>query len=64
MNSKLHTGEVIFDADEGFGEAALFERAGAKPGRFHCADRVAVRPEEKRGLFEETEADAVEMESG
>ena len=64
LRPDLTAGTVLFSLD---GSTAQRESkllsAGARPGRFHCTDRVASTVEEKRSLWTTTSADAVEMES-
>ena len=60
LNPALRVGELVFQADDSFSAKTSL----ARPGTFHCAPRVAVMPAEKLTLWQETGADAVEMESG
>lgn len=64
LNPYLKSGTVVFSEDEDAGLSPILLNAGACPVKFHCADRVAVTVTDKRRLWTETGADAVEMESG
>jgi adenosylhomocysteine nucleosidase len=70
LNPGLKLGDVIFELPGGGAPAPGdplvrgLLAAGAKPGKFFCADRIATTVAEKRALRGQTGADAVEMESG
>src|SRR5262249_47542941 len=63
LKSGLARGTVLFanTADATLKKALL--AAGAEPGQFHFAKRVVTRAVEKERLYQDTRADAVEMES-
>ena len=61
LNPELTRGTVVFSADKELERKLI--ATGARPARFHCAEQVATTAEQKLRLWEETRADAVEMES-
>lgn len=63
LNPYMTSGTVVFASDEDAGLTPLLLSAGACPVKFHCSDRVATTVSEKKRLWEQTGADAVEMES-
>ncbi|TAK94213.1 MAG: hypothetical protein EPO07_17040 [Verrucomicrobia bacterium] len=62
LDSQLQIGDVVFLTVDWLLDKQLVQ-AGAKPGSFYCAPRVAVTALEKSRLREQTGASAVEMES-
>ena len=63
LNPYLATGTVVFSSDEDAGLTGVLLAAGACPVRFHSSDHVVTTVTEKRALWAQTGADAVEMES-
>lgn len=63
LNPYMTSGTVVFASDEDAGLTPLLLSAGACPVKFYCSDRVATTVAEKKNLWEQTGADAVEMES-
>jgi nucleoside phosphorylase len=63
LNPELKLGTVVF-ASEVARLYARFISTGAKPAVFFCAESIATTVAEKKQLYLQTRADAVEMESG
>lgn len=63
LNPNLTVGDIIFDVEKSDPISPALLAAGARPGRFHCLERIAVTAKEKEELWKATNADAVEMES-
>jgi len=59
----LRGGAVLCECDGATELRERLERAGAEPGRFAFAKTVAGTAAEKRALWEQSNADAIEMES-
>ena len=62
LNPDLKLGEVAFATADETLQAKLLA-AGARPAKFFCADRIATTAMEKWKIWNDTNADAVEMES-
>jgi len=64
LNPKLKCGDVVFETDLASMLNLPLIDSGAVAGRFHCAKHIAVTAADKQRLRQESQADAVEMESG
>ena len=65
LDPGFELGEVLFEIGNYKSEIRnQLLAAGAKPAKIFCADRIATTIAEKQKLRAETNADAVEMESG
>jgi adenosylhomocysteine nucleosidase len=63
LNPTLKVATVIYEEDFGAGFGQELEKLGALPAKFYCHRRVAITAAEKRLLYQQSGADAVEMES-
>lgn len=62
LNPELSVGDLVFATDDEV-LAARLTQAGAKRGKFFCAEKIVVTAADKRALRNKSGADAVEMES-
>jgi adenosylhomocysteine nucleosidase len=63
LNPALKLASVVYDEDFDAGFGRTLEDLGAVPARFYSHPRVVITAAEKRLLWQDTGADAVEMES-
>jgi len=63
LNPRLKCGAIVYEQDFDAGFARELEELGAISAKFHCHRRVAITVAEKGALWQQTGADAVEMES-
>jgi adenosylhomocysteine nucleosidase len=63
LKPQLKCGDVIFETADAL-LAKKLHAAGARAASLHCAERIAITTHEKSALRRDTNADAVEMESG
>jgi adenosylhomocysteine nucleosidase len=63
LNPNLKCGDVVYEQDFDAGFGRELEELSVRPVKFHCHRRVATTADEKSALWQETGADAVEMES-
>ena len=63
LNPKLSVGDIVYDEDFDAGFGAALDALGAVSAKFYCHRRVAITAEEKFELWQQTNADVVEMES-
>jgi adenosylhomocysteine nucleosidase len=64
LNPGLPPESIVIDATVDFPLTDKLLQAGAQKGTFLCATTVAITKQEKATLFDRTQCDAVEMESG
>ena len=63
LNPRFKCGVVLYEQDFDAGFGRDLEDLGAIPARVYCHRRVAITVAEKSALWQQTGADAVEMES-
>ncbi len=64
LNPSLPRGTVLFETKNNTSLIERMKYSGAKPGTFHCTNRILITKSEKEAAHNATGTDAVEMESG